>query len=153
MAYGRIRDIREDHDLTQAKMAKIIGISASTYSKWDSDEEIIPSEHLNTFCNYFNISMDYASKFTKVRQIPITSKKLNKELIGRRLKTFRKHFNLTQEKLASELNTSHSTISAYETGKTKMITRVAYEISKKYKVSMDYLYGRSDEMLIKEYNK
>ena len=44
--------------------------------------------------------------------------------------------------LAKLLNTNHSTISAYESGKTTILTAFAYEICKKYNISMDYLIGR-----------
>lgn len=44
--------------------------------------------------------------------------------------------------LAKLLNTTHSTISAYESGKTTILTAFAYEICKKYNISMDYLIGR-----------
>ena len=49
---------------------------------------------------------------------------------------------ITQEELASTLNTTHSTISAYESGKTTILTAFAYEICKRYNISMDYLCGR-----------
>ena len=40
------------------------------------------------------------------------------------------------------LNTTHSTISAYESGKTKLLTIFAIEIVKKYNISLDWLCGR-----------
>ena len=50
--------------------------------------------------------------------------------------------NITQEELANILNTTHSTISAYESGKTTILTAFAYQICKRYNISMDYLCGR-----------
>ena len=58
------------------------------------------------------------------------------------LKEFRKKKNITQEELANILNTTHSTISAYESGKTTILTAFAYQICKRYNISMDYLCGR-----------
>ena len=47
--------------------------------------------------------------------------KIDRKVVGFKLKKVRKENNLTQEQLASLLNTSHSTISAYESGKTLII--------------------------------
>ena len=62
--------------------------------------------------------------------------------IGSFLKELRKEKGITQEELANILNTTHSTISAYESGKTTILTAFAYEICKRYNISMDYLCGR-----------
>lgn len=49
----------------------------------------------------------------------------NNEVIGQRLKVFRKEKGIIQVKLAEFLNTTHSTISAYESGKTTLLTGFA----------------------------
>ena len=80
---------------------------------------------------------------------------IDKKIIGMRLKEFRKEKNITQEELASTLNTTHSTISAYESGKTTILTAFAYEICKRYNISMDYLCGRTRQInyLVFIYNR
>ena len=144
MVLTRIRDLRDEHDLNQVKTAKLMGVSKSTYARWETDEAIIPLIHLNDLCNYFNVSMDYITGFSNKKNYDIVNKKLNKALIGKRLKEFRQSHNLTQEKLAKEINTSHSTISGYEHGKNMILTAFAYNIAKRYKVSLDWLFGRID---------
>ena len=144
MVLTKVRDLRDQHDLNQVKMAALMGVSKSTYARWETDEAIIPLTHLNDLCNYFDVSMDYITGFSKQKNYNITNKKLNKALIGKRLKEFRKKNNLTQEKLAENINTSHSTISGYEHGKNIILTAFAYNIAKKYNVSLDWLCGRID---------
>jgi transcriptional regulator with XRE-family HTH domain len=144
MVLTKIRQLRDEHDLNQIKTAAIMGVSKSTYARWETDEAIIPLSHLNDLCNYFNVSMDYITGFSKKRNYDILNKKLDKELIGKRLKEFRVSHNLTQEKLAKQINTSHSTISGYEHGKNMILTAFAYNIAKKYNVSLDWLCGRID---------
>ena len=140
----KIKDLRDKHDLNQITMAKIMGVSKSTYGRWETDEAIIPMHHFNNLCNYFNVSMDYMTGLSKKKNYEITNKKINKELVGKRLKEFRKSKNLTQEELAKEINTSHSTISGYENGKNLILTAFAYDIARKYKISLDWLCGRTD---------
>ena len=68
---------------------------------------------------------------------------MNKELSSNNIINFRKKNNLTQKELAIFLNTTPSTICAYEKGKTLILTSFAYQICKKYNISMDYLCGRT----------
>ena len=145
MILVKIKDLREEYDLTQLKMSEIMNVSKSNYARWETNESIIPLKHLNNLCNYFNVSMDYITGLSKEKNYIIINKKLNKELIGKRIKEFRENNNLTQEELAKQINTSHSTISAYESGKTMLLTAFAYDICKKYNISLDYLCGRSDK--------
>lgn len=145
MILVKIKDLREEYDLTQLKMSEIMNVSKSNYARWETNESIIPLKHLNNLCNYFNVSMDYITGLSKEKNYIIINKKLNKELIGKRLKEFRENNNLTQEELAKQINTSHSTISAYESCKTMLLTAFAYDICKKYNISLDYLCGRTDK--------
>ena len=66
---------------------------------------------------------------------------MNKELSSNNIINFRKKNNLTQKELAIFLNTTPSTICAYEKGKTLILTSFAYQICKKYNISMDYICG------------
>lgn len=144
MFLKRIRDLRDEACLSQVKIATILNVSKSTYARWETDEAIIPLVHLNDLCNYFNVSMDYIIGLSDDNNYNITNKILNKELIGKRLKNFRKEKGLTQVALAKKIHTSHSTISGYESGKNMILTAFAYEICRKYNISMDYLTGRTD---------
>lgn len=145
MFLKRIVDLRDEYELTQDDMAKILGVSQSNYGRWELDDNFIPLNHLNNLCNYFKVSMDYMIGITDERNYKDVNPKLNKILIGRRLKAFRSKYNLTQTELAKLFNTSPSTLSAYETGKVRLLTAFAYAIVKKYNVSLDFLCGRIDE--------
>ncbi len=58
------------------------------------------------------------------------------------MKELRKNNGITQEELAKFLNTTQSTISAYESGKTTLLTAFALQIVNKYNISLDWLCGR-----------
>lgn len=55
----RIRELREDHDLTQKEIAFILKTEQSYYSKYERGEHPLPIEHLITLCRYYNVSADY----------------------------------------------------------------------------------------------
>jgi len=137
---NNIADIREDSDLTQREVAKILKISKTNYGRWETNDRMIPLKHLKNFSDYFKVSYDYI--FSLSRKNNYEKFSINKKKIGERIKKVRKENGLTQEMLAQKLNTTHSTISAYENGKTLILTVFAYQIAKECKVSMDWLCGR-----------
>ena len=55
----RIRAMREDHDLTQTDIAKILNTSQTVYSRYERDERTLPTEKLYTLAQYYNVSTDY----------------------------------------------------------------------------------------------
>jgi len=143
MNFQKLIELREDSSLKQKDIAALLNITQQTYSLWENGSKIIPLKHLNSLCNYYNVSMDYVFGLSNVRQYDIINSVIDKKIIGIKLKEFRKEKNITQEELANILNTTHSTISAYESGKTTILTAFAYEICKRYNISMDYLCGRT----------
>ena len=62
-----------------------------------------------------------------------------------RLIALRKKRNLTQNDLAKILNTSQSTISAYESGKTLVLTAFVYSLAHEFNMSVDKLCARAKE--------
>ena len=57
--YPRIRDLREDADLNQTELAKILGMSQTGYSKYETGENDIPVAILDKLANYYHTSIDY----------------------------------------------------------------------------------------------
>ena len=152
MDLERLGFLREDNDLKQIELASVMGIKQVNISNWERNKEVIPLDKLNFYANYFNVSMDYIVKLSNIKNNNSNNiVKLDKKVIGNNLKEIRKIYKLTQVKLAKLLNTTHSTISAYESGKTMILTSFAYQICKKYNLSLDYLCGRNEVMhLVKE---
>ncbi len=57
--YQRIRNLREDHDITQTKIAGILGMSQTGYSKYETGENDIPTAILIKLADYYDVSVDY----------------------------------------------------------------------------------------------
>lgn len=144
MNLERLFFLREEKDLTQEDIGKILNVSRVAISQWETSKEIIPLEQLNAYANHFNVNLDYIVQISNVKEYKIINKSLDPKIVGKRLLYIRHKFGITQEELANNLNTTHSTISAYETGKTLILTVFAYQICVKYNVSMDWLCGRVD---------
>lgn len=57
--YPRIRDLREDRDLNQTQVAKMLGMSQTGYSKYETGENDIPSAVLIRLARFYETSIDY----------------------------------------------------------------------------------------------
>ena len=64
----RLRDIREDRDLKQSDIAKLLNVSQQTYSRYESDEISIDKDSLVKLANYYNTSVDYLLELTDERK-------------------------------------------------------------------------------------
>lgn len=57
--YKRIRELREDSDMNQTQVAKMLGMSQTGYSKYETGENDIPTDILIKLARFYNISIDY----------------------------------------------------------------------------------------------
>lgn len=66
--YRRLRDLREDNELTQQDVAGILGTSPQYYQKYESGVRPIPVERLEILADYYKTSTDYLLGRTPVRE-------------------------------------------------------------------------------------
>jgi len=57
--YRRIRDLREDKDLNQTEIAKVLEMSQTGYSKYETGENDIPTAVLIKLARFYNTSIDF----------------------------------------------------------------------------------------------
>lgn len=59
MVYQRIRDLREDRDLTQKDVAKMLNCSQQVYSNYELGQRDIPTQILIQLSKFYGVSVDY----------------------------------------------------------------------------------------------
>lgn len=69
MLSQRIRELREDHDLTQVQMGKILSCSQRVYSNYERGELDIPTEILIKLADFYEVSVDYLLNRTEQMQM------------------------------------------------------------------------------------
>lgn len=67
MIYPRIRNLREDRDLTQNDIAKKLNVTQRAYSRYENGERAIPIEVLCTLADYYGTSVDYLIGRTDIK--------------------------------------------------------------------------------------
>ena len=65
--YRRIRDMREDRDLNQTQVARMLGMSQTGYSKYETGENDIPTQVLIRLARFYGTSTDYLLGLTDRR--------------------------------------------------------------------------------------
>lgn len=67
MYFQRLRDLREDSDMTQEQVSAILGIRQTVYSRYERGFQTIPLEHLLTLADFYKTSTDYILGRTLVK--------------------------------------------------------------------------------------
>lgn len=130
MDMKRIIDLREELEITQEDISNRLGCKRSAYSLWEINKNTIPLYYINKLSNEYDINIDYLVGLSNDKNISFNKVEIDRKLLGERIRQARKSINYTQEKLAKKLNTTHSVISAYESGKTAVPTLFIIEIAK-----------------------
>ncbi|WP_455582596.1 helix-turn-helix domain-containing protein [Dysosmobacter sp.] len=59
MVHLRIRDLREDRDMSQVEIAQVLGMSQTGYSKYETGENSVPAAVLDQLADFYGTSVDY----------------------------------------------------------------------------------------------
>jgi len=138
----RIKDLRDELELTQRVISEKLGCTRSAYSLWEINENTIPLYYLNRMSNELKVNIDYLVYLSDEKYIDFNNVDIDRKILGERIRMARKSINYTQEKLANKLNTTHSVISAYESGKTAVPTLFMIEIAKLTNKSLNWFLNK-----------
>ncbi|HCH28755.1 MAG TPA: transcriptional regulator [Ruminococcaceae bacterium] len=67
MKYPRIRDLREDNDLTQKQVAAMLNCSQQVYSNYELGQRDIPTDILIALSKFYNVTTDYILGLSNIR--------------------------------------------------------------------------------------
>ena len=69
MKYQRIRDLREDADLTQRQVGEAINVPKRTYAYYESGQRMLPPQVLCALADFYHVSVDYLLGRTEKREV------------------------------------------------------------------------------------
>lgn len=138
----KIKNLRDELEITQEDISKVLGCTRTAYSLWEINKNTIPLYYLNKISNIYNINIDYLVDLSNNKHIKFNKVDIVRITLGKKIKEARKSINYTHEKLASKINTTHSVISAYESGKSTVSTLFLIEIAKITKKSINWFLNK-----------
>ncbi len=146
--FSRLKDIREDNDMTQSSIAEILSVKRSTYSLWELSINIIPLPKLCAFAEYFGVSVDYVLGLTNNRRSKRGKGKFTVQKLGLNMKRARRERGYSQEDVAKLLGFTQAYISKCEKGISCISILNLYLFSREFHVSLDSLcYDEVKEMV------
>lgn len=116
MDITRIRELREDHDLSQLELSKELGIKRSAYSLWEIGLNIIPIDHLYDLSKFYNVNIDYILRLTNDKKTTYEKTTFDIKRLGKNMRKIRKANGLTQENIGAILEISQAAVNKYEKG-------------------------------------
>lgn len=63
----RLKDLREDRDLLQKDIAKVLNVAERTYSGYETESRWLPKDALITLAKFYNTSVDYILGLTNIK--------------------------------------------------------------------------------------
>lgn len=141
----RLIDLREDKDLKQKQIAKLLNIDRSQYSKLELEVYKLTSDKLIILSNYYNTSVDYILGITN------EIKPYLRNFSELKLLKLRKLSNLKSYDVSKILNVSQPQYSALENNRSQLTHDKLIILSNFYETSIDYILGLTDE--VKPYPK
>ncbi|MCI9279809.1 MAG: helix-turn-helix transcriptional regulator [Bacilli bacterium] len=139
----RIRFIRETYDLTQNDLALILKINKTSISHIERNDRIIPIEHLITFSDYLNLSIDYILGLTEIKNYKDQISGIHLNKMAESIKEICQSNHLTNLALATIIHSCESNIRNYKNGKYLILTTFLLELNAKYNYSIDWILGKT----------
>ncbi len=75
MHYRRLRDLREDHDLTQDQLVAMLGLNKTTYTNYEQGKREIPFALVIRLAKLYNVSIDYIADLAD-SPVPLSGKNI-----------------------------------------------------------------------------
>lgn len=141
MQFGKIRDLREDHDLKQYEVAKFLGVKRTTYAMWELGDVNFPIEKVVKLAKFFHTNVEYLLELTPDKREVIYDKDVTQKFIGEQLKRYRLKLKKTQKDFADVLDIRQSSYSYYEDGKTRIPTNKLVILAKTYRLPINLICG------------
>lgn len=135
--------LRVKNKLSQQFVAELLNVALSTYKRYEAGTRIMNLEEINILSNFYNVSLNSLLNITKNTISYNTFKDIDYKYLRFSLKFIRQRNRVRQQDLETYFNLSRSTISRYE--KHPELAKLNYFIlfAKKFKVSLDYMCGKT----------
>ena len=143
---SNLKEVRQDHDITQQEVAAILGVAQNTYSQYENGKREIPISKIELtapvliqLADYYQVSIDYLLGHTGTGRTGNS----NMTIMDTRMRELREDRDLSQAQVAKILNCDQSLYSKYERGQRELPLRFALLLADYYHVSLDYLMCRT----------
>lgn len=137
-----IAQLRCQKGLTQAQVAKMLNVCLSTYKNYEIGIRPMRLQEANILSDFYQVSLNSLLNLT-INTKSYNNFAIDYKYLNFNLKRIRRLHRVSQKSLAAELNLSINTICKYEKNSQFIKTDYLYYYAKKFKVSIDYISGKT----------
>ena len=145
MQYTKIRNLREDSDMTQKDVATLLKVQRSTYTMWELGDVNFPITQIIQLAEIFETNVEYLLGLSNNKQAVHYRKGVDYIYVGNSLRNERIKRGKTQKEFADCIGVRQSSYSYYEEGKTKIPTDKLVFLAKEYHLSLNQVCGEIKE--------
>ena len=139
----RLKIIRKVNNYTQNDMAKLLGVTQRTYSKYETGELSLKLEQLVALSNFYKLTTDYILGIASDSQRLKSKRRLDYNKVVQRLRYYRFEQNYSQRQLVELINCSPSLISMIELKKSGIQLDTLMLLASVYNKTVDeILFGK-----------
>lgn len=95
----KIKNIRDELEITQEDISRVLGCTRTAYSLLEINKNTIPLYYLNKISNAYNINIDYLVDLSNEKYIKFEKTEIERVKLGKKIKEARKSINYTQKNL------------------------------------------------------
>ena len=142
MILNKVKEIRNELELSQEDIAKVLNVKRGTYASWECRSDVIPTRQIYKLAEYFKLSIDYLLEISNQGHMVYHGSDINLSDVGNNIYNIRKRNNLSQKSFAESIGINQSTLWAYEKGKTLITLSSLISLAKVYNVTIDSILNR-----------
>lgn len=142
MILNKVKEIRNELELSQEDIAKVLNVKRGTYASWEWGSDVIPTRQIYKLAEYFKLSIDYLLEISNQGHMVYHGSDINLSDVGNNIYNIRKRNNLSQKSFAESIGINQSTLWAYEKGKTLITLSSLISLAKVYNITIDSILNR-----------
>jgi len=148
--YSRVREVREDFDMSQKQAAAILKISPQQYQLYESGKREMPMHLFIKLADYYEVSIDYLAGIDKNDYNEYLTKQKEISYYYQKIRDIREDNDMNQQQVADILGITRQQYQLYESGKREMPMHHFITLAEHYGVTIDYLVGRDKRNLFED---
>jgi len=148
MRYSKIKDLREDNDLRQREVAKLLKVRRSTYTMWELGDVNFPIEKMIVLANILHTNIEYLLNLSADKSSIIYPGNIDLVTIGNKLRDYRIKIGKTQKDFAKTLGIRQSSYSYYEDGRTRIPTDRLVLLCRTYHIPLNDLFKVNSNVIV-----
>lgn len=143
MHYKKLREVREDFDMSQKQVAQILEITSQQYQLYESGKREMPTHLFIKLAEYYEVTTDYlVGRSNDDYSDYVSEKQKTLSYYYQKIRDIREDKDLYQHQVSDLLGITRQQYQLYESGKREMPMHLFIKLADYYEVTIDYLVGR-----------